>query len=66
MSLVYVSPEAIQKVNDFYYEISGEYFSCCGEAQTETYCYAHNTLQGCAFCSDYEYWNECKCEWDGE
>ena len=64
--LAYVSPEAVMKVNEFYYEISGEFFSCCGEYQNEAYCYAHNTEQGCAFCSGYTYWEACKCEGDDE
>ena len=55
--------ETIKKhvVGDYYY-YEGEYFRCCGEYQDETYCVAHDTKQGCAFCSGYEYWNPCQCE----
>jgi len=64
--MIKVNPQFVNKVNEFYYSISGEYFRCCEEYQDETYCYAHDTQQGCAFCSDYQYWNACQCEWDGE
>lgn len=48
-------------ISEYYYTENG-YHSCCGEVQTKDYCYKHNNLQDCAFCSGYAYWEPCMCD----